>query len=107
MDFGPDVLFKSLSDPTRRTIFEHLAREGELTVHALTERSGVSQPAVSKHLGMLKLAGLVCNRREGRETHYRANLIGLAPLVDWIKLFGTFWHDHLDRLEALLNRMDR
>ena len=46
-----DNLFKALSDPTRRAIFEQLARDGEQTVHALTDRAGVSQPAVSKHLG--------------------------------------------------------
>jgi DNA-binding transcriptional ArsR family regulator len=107
MEPRPDVLFKTLSDPTRRAIFERLTRDGELTVHALTRRSGVSQPAVSKHLGVLKLAGLVHNRREGRETHYRADPQGLEPLIDWMKLYGTFWHDRLDRLESLLSRMDQ
>jgi len=107
MDFHPDALFKTLSDPTRRAIFERLARDGELTVHALTGPSGVSQPAVSKHLGMLTRAGLVRNRREGRETHYSATPQGLAPLIDWVKLYGAFWHDRLDRLESLLSRMDR
>lgn len=107
MDSRPDVLFRTLSDPTRRAIFERLARDGELTVHALTGRSGVSQPAVSKHLGVLKLAGLVRNRRAGRETHYSADLQGLEPLIDWMKLYGTFWHDQIDRLESLLNRMDQ
>ena len=58
-----DLLFKTLSDPTRRRIFEHLCREGEKTVGALTEKAGVSQPVVSKHLGVLKQAGLVSDRR--------------------------------------------
>src|ERR1700761_393267 len=107
MDLQPDVLFKSLSDPTRRAIFERLILGGELTVHALTGPSGVSQPAVSKHLGVLKLAGLVRDRREGRETHYSADPEGLAPLVDWMKLYGTFWLDRIYRLESLLNRMDQ
>jgi len=57
---------------TDRYIFERLARGGEQTVHALTSRAGVSQPAVSKHLAVLKHAKLVGDRREGRETHYRA-----------------------------------
>jgi DNA-binding transcriptional ArsR family regulator len=107
MDSHPDALFKTLSDPTRRAIFERLTRDGELTVHALTGRSGVSQPAVSKHLGVLKLAGLVRNRREGRETHYSADPQGLEPLIDWMKRYGIFWHDRLDRLESLLSRMDQ
>ena len=100
-------LFKALSDPTRRAIFEHLAREGEQTVHALTCRAGVSQPAVSKHLGVLKLASLVLDRRHGRETHYSAQPQALAPLVDWMSLYGTFWRDRFDHLEKLLKRMDK
>jgi DNA-binding transcriptional ArsR family regulator len=107
MQAAPDDLFKTLADPTRRAIFEHLAREGEQTVRGLTDRAGVSQPAVSKHLGVLKLAGLVHDRREGRQTHYRAQPEGLAPLIDWISLYGAFWRDRLDRLETLLNRMDK
>jgi DNA-binding transcriptional ArsR family regulator len=63
---APDALFKALADPTRRAILERLTRDGEQTVRALTDRAGVSQPAVSKHLGVLKLAGLVRDRREGR-----------------------------------------
>jgi DNA-binding transcriptional ArsR family regulator len=100
-------LFSTLADPTRRAIFERLSREGEQTVHALTDGAGVSQPAVSKHLGVLKLAGLVRGRRQGRETHYRAEPKALAPLVQWMSLYGAFWRDRFDRLEDLLNRMDQ
>jgi len=102
-----DDVFKALADPTRRALFERLARDGEQTVHALTDRAGVSQPAVSKHLGVLKHAKLVCNRREGRETHYRAQPQALAPLIDWMSLYGTFWRDRFDQLENLLKRMDK
>jgi DNA-binding transcriptional ArsR family regulator len=102
-----DDLFKALADPTRRAIFEHLAREGEQTVHALTGRAGVSQPAVSKHLGVLKHARLVRDRREGRETHYSAQPQALAPLVDWVSFYGDFWRERFDRLESLLKRMDQ
>jgi len=101
------VLFSALADPTRRAIFERLCRDGEQTVRALTGKAGVSQPAVSKHLGVLKQAGLVHDRREGRQTHYSAEPQGLAPLVDWMSLYGAFWRERFDRLEALLNRMDQ
>jgi len=101
-----DNFFKALADPTRRAIFERLARDGEQTVHALTDHSGVSQPAVSKHLGVLKHAKLVRDRREGRETHYSARPEALAPLVDWMSRYGTFWRDRLDQLENLLKRTD-
>jgi DNA-binding transcriptional ArsR family regulator len=81
------TVFKALSDATRLGLFERLARDGELTVHELTAQAGVSQPAVSKHLGVLKLAGLVIDRRDGRQTHYRAEPQALLPLTDWIGLY--------------------
>lgn len=99
-------VFRALADPTRRSIFEQLTRHGEQTVHALTRHAGVSQPAVSKHLTVLKRAKLVRHRRQGRETHYRAQPDALAPMVDWLHLYGVFWRDRFDRLESLLQRMD-
>ena len=101
-----DNVFRALADPTRRAIFERLSRNGEQTVHALTDRSGVSQPAISKHLTVLKRAKLVRHRREGRETHYRAQPDSLAPVIDWLNLYGAFWRDRFDRLEDLLQRME-
>jgi DNA-binding transcriptional ArsR family regulator len=107
MNSAPEVLFKTLADPTRRAIFERLATGGEQTVHALTDHAGVSQPAVSKHLALLRGAGLVRDRREGRETHYSAEPRALAPLIDWMSLMGAFWEGRFDRLENLLERMDQ
>lgn len=74
---------------------------------ALTARAGVSQPVVSKHLGVLKQAGLVRDRQAGRHTHYRAQTEALAPLIDWAKEMGGFWENRLDALEIPLDRMDR
>jgi len=102
-----DLMFKTLGDPTRRAIFERLCRDGELTVWQITEPAGVSQPAVSKHLSALKLAGLVKDRREGREIHYSAQPQALAPLMDWASQMTAFWEGRMDRLEDLLNRMDQ
>src|SRR5580700_3441307 len=104
---SPDSVFKALADPTRRAIFERLTRDGDQTVHALTEGAGVSQPMVSKHLSALKRARLVRNRRQGRETHYHARPEALAPLVDWIGHYGAFWQNKFDRLGDLLERMDK
>jgi DNA-binding transcriptional ArsR family regulator len=103
---APGKVLVALADPTRRALFERLSREGELTVRVLTDSSGVSQPAVSKHLGALKHVGLVRGRRRGRETHYSARPRGLAPLVNWLSFYSDFWPDKFDRLEDLLNRMD-
>ena len=93
--------------PLGGLIFERLCREGEKTVAALTARAGVSQPAVSKHLGVLKQAGLVRDRHEGRQTHYSAQLGALAPLIDWTSQMVEFWQNRFDRLEDLLKRMDQ
>ncbi len=107
MQVVTDDVFKALADPTRRAIFERLSRDGEQTVHALTDRAGISQPAVSKHLGILKHAHLVRDRREGRETHYSAQPDALGPLVDWMSVYGAFWRDRFDRLETFLTHMDQ
>jgi len=102
-----DMLFRTLADPTRRAIFERLCREGEQTVGALTAQAGVSQPAVSKHLGVLKEAGLVLDRHAGRQTHYSARPGALAPLIDWTSQMTGFWQNRFDDLENLLQRMDQ
>ena len=102
-----DALFRTLADPTRRGIFEQLCRDGEQTVGALTARAGISQPAVSKHLVVLKNAGLVTDRPEGRQTHYSAQPGALAPLVDWTRQMAGFWQTRFDQLEDLLKRMDQ
>jgi DNA-binding transcriptional ArsR family regulator len=103
---NPNFVFRALADPTRRALFEKLTRHGEQTVHALTRYAGVSQPAVSKHLTVLKRAHLVRHRRDGRETHYRAEPAALAPMLDWLDQYGAFWRERFDRLESLLERME-
>ena len=102
-----DILFKTLADPTRRAIFERLCRDGAQTVAALTAQAGISQPAVSKHLGVLKQAGLVRDRHAGRQTHYSAQPRALVPLLDWTSRMAGFWEARFDALEDLLDRMDQ
>lgn len=106
MPVAHDVLFRTLADPTRRAIFERLCRNGEQTVGALTAHAGISQPAVSKHLGILKRAGLVRYRHEGRETHYSAQVGALVPLINWTTQMAGFWQNRFDALENLLKRRD-
>ena len=107
MPVSQDALFRCLSDPTRRAIFEHLCLQGAQNVLALTDRAGISQPAVSKHLAVLKRAGLVSGQQEGRQTRYAAQVGALAPLVDWTQQMSRFWDAKLDGLEDLLKRMDQ
>lgn len=90
MTTPPDALFRALADPTRRALFEQLCSAGEHSVGALTALAQVSQPAVSKHLAILKDAGLVQDRRDGRQIHYSAQLHALAPLVDWTSQMTRF-----------------
>ncbi|MBA5687607.1 ArsR/SmtB family transcription factor [Rugamonas apoptosis] len=102
-----DALFRALSDPTRRAIFEQLCAGGEQTVGALTGHARVSQPAVSKHLAILKQAGLVLDRHAGRQTHYSARPGALTPLLDWTNQMTRFWENRFDDLEDLLKRIDQ
>src|SRR5690242_12506517 len=100
------VVMRTLGDPTRRTVFEQIVAAGEATVGALTREAGVSQPAVSQHLRALREAGLVAERRDGRNVHYRAEPRGLAPLVDWLAIYGLFWRERFANLEKLLQEID-
>jgi DNA-binding transcriptional ArsR family regulator len=100
-----DKVFQALADPSRRAIFESLAR-GEVAVKDLTAQFDISQPAVSQHLAALKDAGLVNRRREGRSVYYRVEPRGMKPLIDWIAHYRAFWIEHVDRLERLLEKMD-
>ena len=95
-----DVLFRTLADPTRRAIFERLCREGEQTVGALTARAGVSQPAVSKHLRVLREAGLVVTRAQAQRRLYRLNPAPLAEVDAWLSRCWNFWEARLESLKA-------
>src|ERR1700744_4992153 len=102
-----DILFRTLADPTRRALFERLCHEGGKTGGGARAAGEISQPAVSKHLSLLKEAGLVRDRHEGRLTHYSAQLSALAPLIDWTSRMTGFWQSRFDHLEDLLKRMDQ
>jgi DNA-binding transcriptional ArsR family regulator len=106
MNTAIDTVMRALADPTRRAVFERLARAEEISVAELTRGSGVSQGAVSQHLKSLKQAGLVTDRAMGRNVYYRARPEGLAPLADWMTHYETFWRDRLASLRTLLKEID-
>jgi DNA-binding transcriptional ArsR family regulator len=85
------AVFAALADATRRKIYEQLRRR-EHTVNELTRLAGVSQPAVSQHLGELRRARLVTHRQEGRQRYYQASREGLAELRQYIE---ALWDDVL------------
>jgi DNA-binding transcriptional ArsR family regulator len=95
-------VMKTLADPTRRAVYERIMREGEVAATGLVRDSRVSQPAVSQHLRALREAGLVLERREGRNIRYRVAPRGLAPLIDWLGHYQVFWRERIDNLEQLL-----
>ncbi len=101
-----DTVLRTLSDPTRRAVFERVVNSEEITVSALTRGSGVTQGAISQHLKSLKLAGLVTERPEGRNVYYRVQPQGLAPLVDWMDRYAVFWRDRFANLRTLLKEID-
>ncbi len=101
-----DAVMRTLADPTRRAVFERVVRSDEITVVELTRGSGVTQGAISQHLKSLKQAGLVAERPEGRNVFYRAEPKGLAPLVDWMSLYGVFWRERFASLRTLLKEID-
>jgi DNA-binding transcriptional ArsR family regulator len=100
------TIMRALADPTRRTVFEQIAAAGELTVGALTKKNEVSQPAISQHVRALKEVGLLSERRDGRQIHYRCEPRGLAPLVDWLGIYAVFWRERFANLKMLLKEMD-
>lgn len=93
----------AIADPIRRRVLE-LVRDDELPAGVLAERFDVSRPAVSRHLRVLREAGLVIERREGRQRLYRANLEPLAELRDWL---DDFWSGRLAALRNLAEKEER
>jgi len=91
-------VFNAIAEPRRRTIIEVLAG-GDQAVGQIMARLRIAQPAVSKHLGVLRKVGLVTVRKEGRQRLYRLNAPELKPVHDWAKKFAEFWTNQLDRIK--------
>jgi DNA-binding transcriptional ArsR family regulator len=91
-------VFNAIAEPRRRTIIDVLAR-GDQAVGQIMARLRIAQPAVSKHLGVLRKVGLVTVRKQGRQRLYRLNAQELKPVHDWAKSFEEFWTQQLDRIK--------
>ena len=99
----PADVFRAVSDPTRRQMLE-LLRVRERTVTELAEPFAMTQPAVSQHLRVLRDAGLVEVRKEGRHRVYRLDPLPLQEVFDWVHYFEDFWRE---RLAAFGRELDR
>lgn len=92
-------VFNAIAEGRRREIIGLLAKRGATTVGTLVVLIGLSQPAVSKHLGVLRKVGLVHVRKQGRERLYELDAAQLKTVHDWICGFEPFWDRHLDRVK--------
>jgi DNA-binding transcriptional ArsR family regulator len=93
--------FRAIADPNRRRMLDAML-EAERTVGELTQALGIRQPSVSQHMQVLKLAGLVTERRAGRHTFYAARPAELGAVGAWLAKYQAFWSDRLDALDAHL-----
>lgn len=98
---GRDV-YDAIADPTRRKLLRLLADAEELPLKKLTVHFKMGRTAVSKHLTILKEAGLVTSRKVGRETRYRLNATPLKEVQDWVSFYEGFWKERMVKLNLLL-----
>jgi DNA-binding transcriptional ArsR family regulator len=101
-----DVYF-AIADSTRRALLEHLANDGERSVSELLAPFSISQPAVSKHLRVLREAKLVRSRKVGRERLYAIEAGKLKEVHDWVSHFEQYWDAKLDALGSYLDKQKR
>src|SRR5512138_3556452 len=98
--------FNAIAEPKRRQVLDALGTQ-ELSVNDLVKALGWSQPMVSKHLGVLKQVGLVSERRAGRQRLYRVNAERIKPIYDWVIPFERSWSERFNRLDQVLQDMQK
>ena len=96
--------FNAIAEPRRREIIDLLAGSGEQAVGDLVRCMRLPQPAVSKHLGVLRKVGLVSVEKDGQRRLYRLNGVQLKAVYDWVKTFERFWQHQLDRIKERAER---
>jgi DNA-binding transcriptional ArsR family regulator len=101
-----DATFMALADPTRRAMLARLA-EGEASVSELAEPFDMSQPAISKHLKILERAGLISVGQDAQRRPRRLEPRPLAQAVKWIEQYQAMWETNFERLDVLLEEMQR
>jgi DNA-binding transcriptional ArsR family regulator len=99
--------FNAVAERRRRDIMDLLAFGETFAVGDLVQKLGLPQPAVSKHLGVLRRVGLVNVLREGQHRYYTLNAQQLKPVHDWVKSFKRFWDEHLNTIQSAAERKAR
>ncbi|HSI36745.1 MAG: ArsR/SmtB family transcription factor [Phycisphaerae bacterium] len=100
-------VFNAIAEPRRREIVHLLAGRDGRPVSELVREMKLPQPAVSKHLGVLRAVGLVSVEKLGQQRIYRLNPKELKPVHDWVKLFERFWASQVDRIKERAERLAR
>lgn len=101
-----DATFAAIADPTRRAILARLA-EGEASVNELAAPFAMSQPAISKHLKVLELAGLISRGRDAQRRPCRIEAQPLADASKWLETYREFWEASFQNLDVLLDEMKK
>ncbi len=97
-------VFNAIAEPRRREIIALLARGQARSVGEIVDAMQLAQPAVSKHLGVLRAVGVVKVEKLGRSRLYALNPAELKPVHDWVKQFEQFWSQHVDRIKERAER---
>ena len=92
-------VFNAIAEPRRRAIVDLLVDGKDHAVGDVVIKLRMAQPAVSKHLGVLRKVGVVAVSRRGKHRLYRLNAKELKPVHDWVKDYERFWTNHLDRIK--------
>jgi DNA-binding transcriptional ArsR family regulator len=97
-------VFSAIAEPRRRQIIDLLLRRGGLAVGTIVLTLGLPQPAISKHLGVLREVGVVSVRKQGKSRVYELNPDQLRPICDWVETLAQHWERHLDRIRERAER---
>ncbi|MBB5063605.1 helix-turn-helix transcriptional regulator [Granulicella mallensis] len=100
----PTDVFSAIAEPRRREVITVLSDGQEYAVNEIVLRMKIAQPAVSKHLGALRKAGVVTVVKRGQHRMYRLNAAGLKPVHDWVKVFERYWMHQVDQIKQRAER---
>ncbi|MFF0309999.1 ArsR/SmtB family transcription factor [Streptosporangium sp. NPDC004379] len=105
-DAAGDRVFAALASPVRREVLRLLREEGPQPVQRIAGRFDMARPSLSEHLRVLRDAGLVSERKAGRQRLYRLEAVPLHEVREWLDPFERFWRERLTGLRDLLDDMD-
>lgn len=100
----PADVFNAIAEPRRREVIAVLADGREYAVNEIVFHMKIAQPAVSKHLGALRKAGVVTVIKRGQHRMYRLNGEGLKPVHDWVKVFERYWTHQVEQIRQRAER---